>query len=157
MGNIYSYFTSESNYVTKEDLSHFFQEIDKNKDNVITKDELDKYMKKYSKDTKKWKQKYLNLLQDYEMLKQDSDAQNIEKTSRDNEHLSSISLLAVKDYVENEIMKTDANSKYIPDSIERKAYLSVYKTILEALCQLSNSTELTLLNHKLTLHLEPKL
>jgi len=156
MGNIYSYFTSESSYVTKEDLSHLFQEIDNNRDNVITKDELDKYMKKYSKDTKKWKQKYLKLLQDYEMLKQDLDAQNIENTSRDNKHLSSISLLAVKDYVENEIMKTDANSKYIPDAIERKAYLSVYKTILEALCQLSNSTELTLLNHKLTLHLEPK-
>lgn len=142
-----SYWSSE--YVSKQELIDI---IDKNKDKTISREEFNNFMR----ENQDYKKKYENLLIDYEVLKRDKTNNVVRDVVRNDEKNNSYySLENVKEYVENEIMKTEANSKYIPDVIEKKAYVSIYKAILEALCQLSNSTELTLLNHKITINLEP--
>ena len=157
MGIVYSYFTNDDK-VSKQELSKLFLEIDKNRDDVITKDELDKYISKHLdnriQDIEQCKFKYKMLEHNYKLLQEDYNRLNSEKI--DSTPKSTFSVASIKDYVESEIMTSDANSKYIPDPIERKAYISIYKTIMESLTQLSNTTELTLLNHKVTIHLEPK-
>lgn len=156
MGIVYSYFTNDDK-VSKQDLSRLFQEIDKNRDDVITKNELDKYISKHldgrMQEIEHCKYKYEMLLQDHQLLQEDYN--KLKTKSQTQLPQSTISISAVKDYVQNEIMSSDANSKYIPDPIERKAYISIYKTLLESLTQLSNSTTLNILNHKVTIHLEP--
>ena len=154
MGIVYSYFAND-----KKSDKKIFEEIDKNSDNIITRDELDKYISKHLdnriQDIEQYKFKYKMLEHNHKLLKEDY---NILKNSVFGEEVksSTFSVSLIKDYVESEIMSSEANSKYIPDPIERKAYISIYKTILESLTQLCNTTELSLLNHKVTIHIEPK-
>lgn len=126
MGIVYSYFRGD--FITRDELTDFFKEND-------------------------WEAKYKTLLFDYQCLQKDYNEHQINRT-RDIPK-SNISMMALKDYINDEILSTDANSKYIPDPIERKAYLTIYKTVLESIQQLSNSTDLNFLNHKISFHIEP--
>ena len=62
----------------------------------------------------------------------------------------------MKQELKNEIIDTDANIGWIPDAIERRAYLTMYKTVLEILEKMANTTKIELLNHILTIKIEPK-
>ena len=55
----------------------------------------------------------------------------------------------------NGLFVIDANNKYIPDVIEKKGYFTLYKTSLESLEQLCNTTSLDFMNHTITLCIEP--
>lgn len=170
MGN---YFTSQDNNleerikklqdntVTKEELSKYLSGMaDKNSDGVITRDELESYVQSQlntkkeeaEKEIEKWKQAYDNLYEKYSELQRkyhDGDKpKDIEKCY--------VSIHALEQYIESEIINSDANLKYVPDALERKAYLAVYKTVMKSLEGLCNTTTIDLMNHELTFNLKPK-
>jgi len=151
---------NRDNIVTKDELNKYFKEIsdkvDKNADGVITKKELESYVKTQGKEqeneTEKWKASYEKLHQEYIELAREHEKSLIipEKAKK-----SHVSIVNIEKYIEEEIMKTDANLKYIPDALERKAYLSVYKTLMMSLVGLCNTTNIDIMNHRLYLTLEP--
>ena len=49
----------------------------------------------------------------------------------------------------------EANLRLIPDPLEKKIYLAVYKTIMKSLEGLFNTTSIDLLNHKISFLIEP--
>ena len=108
-------------------------------------------------DVQQWKTKYSTLLSNYEALQKDYNNLLNTQSSRNLERPfnSVISLSALQQYIDDEILATSANSKFIPDALERKAYLAIYKTALETIQQFSNNTALTLLNHRISIYLEP--
>lgn len=157
MGNYLSYFQYEEhlNEIIKEKVKKYVVKELKE----LKESETNKESEKNKENIEEWKSKYLSLLSDYEILKMENKQREINTSNNTNTNtntnINSISITALKDYIENEILSTEANSKYIPDAIERRAYLTIYKTVLETFLQLSNNTNLTLLNHKIGIHLEP--
>lgn len=157
MGNLFS--SRNDNLVTKEELANLISSIDKNHDDVITKNEVKSYIDEqlYDKtqEIQEWKLKYSNLLLDYKMLLEENMIKTRDTQNEEDVQKSTISVLALQDHIQNEILDSESNIKWVPDPIERRAYLTVYKSIMEAIQQLSNTTSLTILNHKVNLHVEP--
>jgi len=147
------------NYITREELNDYFKNmtnaIDHNLDEVVTKKELEIYVQTQLINSKEeienWKKSY-ELLQDrYDKLL-DSIKDDTVISTRDIE--SSISTQALKEYIEKEILEDpDANLRLIPDPLERKIYLTVYKTIMKSLEKVCNTTSIDLLNHRLTFNI----
>ena len=146
------------NKVTKDELRVYFDQItdqvDKNTDGVITHDELESYvntqMDLSNKETEKWKNAYEKLHEEYDNL---LDTLRLEETKVLD--ISQISNQALKDYVESEVMGTDANIKLIPDPLERRVYLTVYKTIMKSLEGLFNTTSVDVINHRISFAIQP--
>lgn len=149
---------NRDNIVTKDELNHYFEilasRIDKNKDNVITHDELEIYvseqLEKSKQEIEKWKTAYKQIHNRYETLLdklRDEETRTIE--------VSQISSQALKDYIKTEIIDTDTNLRLIPDPIEKKIYLTVYKTILKSLEGVFNTTSVDLLNHRVSFAIQP--
>jgi len=186
MGNIISYFTgtnytyltndifnkldkNNDNLVTKDELEDYFKslsdKIDKNNDGVISKEELEDYLKTESDqkdiEIEKWRQLYEEERLKTELLEEENKRLRAYldfATGKDNlQNQSFISTIALKEYIKNNILKTDANLKYIPDLLEKKAYFSMYKTMLESLEQLCNTTYVNIMNHKISMIIEPDL
>lgn len=151
---------NKDNVVTKDELNKYFKEIsdkvDKNSDGVITREELESYVRNQTieqeNETEKWKAAYEKLHNEYLELAREHEKSLIAPHGVKKSH---VSISALQDHIENEIMKTDANLKYIPDALERKAYLSVYKTLMMSLVGLCNTTNIDIMNHRLSLTLEP--
>ena len=126
----------------------------KDKVDSISREELMSCFKELNKsEAEKWKKKYEKLSLEYDILKEEH--MNVEKRDVEMNKNSKISMLAINDYVEEEIMKTEANSAWVPDAIEKRVYISIYKTVMETLEQVSNTTTLNLFNHKITIYVEP--
>ena len=153
--------------VTKEELLEYFNKladkIDSNKDGIITQNELKVYVKSQmnNKDNQIIeieklyeieKLKSIKLEEEVERLKAYLDFATGEDTIRRSSFISSDCLMK---YIEDNIMKTNSNHKYIPDSLEKKAYFNLYKTSLESVKQLCNTSSLEILNHKLTFIIQP--
>ena len=146
------------NKVTKDELRLYFDQItdqvDKNTDGVITHDELENYvnaqMDLSNKETEKWKNAYEKLHEKYDNL---LDTLRLEETKVLD--ISQISTQALKDYVESEVIGTDANIKLIPDPLERRVYLTVYKTIMKSLEGLFNTTSVDIINHRISFAIQP--
>ena len=146
------------NIVTKDELNEYFKQlaskIDQNSDGVITHEELESYVEEQIKSSKdeieKWKSSYQTLHAKYEQLLdqlRDEETRTIE--------VSQISSQALKDYIKSEIINTDANLGLVPDAIEKKIYLTVYKTIMKSLEGLFNTTSIDLLNHRISFAIQP--
>lgn len=95
------------------------------------------------------RERYEELLARHRILQLEVNSGNKKKLG------SKISIDLLKEYIQTEILATSANSKYVPDPIESKVYLSVYQTFLETLLQLSNTTKIDLVNHELTFQITP--
>jgi hypothetical protein len=149
--------------ITREELNDYFKQIinamDYNLDELVTKKDLELYvytqLKNSNEEIEKWKKSY-ELLQDrYDKL-----LDTVNSNSNTNPNLesrdihSNISIQSLKDYIEKEIMEDpDTNLRLIPDPLERKIYLTVYKTIMKSLEKVCNTTSIDLLNHRLTFNL----
>ncbi len=146
------------NIVTKDELNEYFKQlaskIDQNSDGVITHEELESYVEKQIKSSKdeieKWKSSYQTLHTKYEQL---LDQLRDEETRTI--EVSQISSQALKDYIKSEIINTDANLGLVPDALEKKIYFTVYKTIMKSLEGLFNTTSIDLLNHKISFAIQP--
>jgi len=157
----------KDNLVTKDELLSYFHQltnkIDHNNDGVITQDELESYVKTQMDDKNEEIEKWKNLYQDIKMknLKLVEEVERLRAyldfaTGEDKiERRSYISSEHITNYIENNLLNTDSNLKYIPDALERKAYFNIYKTSLESLKQLCNTSCLNTINHKITLSLTP--
>jgi chromosome segregation ATPase len=149
---------NKDNIVTKDELKDYFDtlslKIDKNSDGVITKDELEAYVNRQLSQSKdeieQWKNAYNNLNEKYETL---LDQLRSEETRTI--EVSQVSSQALKDYIKSEIIDSDANLKYVPDALERKVYLTVYKTIMKSLEGLFNTTSIDFLNHRVSFAIQP--
>lgn len=148
--------TNNDNIVTKSELDHYFKmmsdKIDKNGDGVVSKTELELYVNSKlnnNSETEKWKQAYEKLYDTHvDLLDQVKGDQPIEIESN-------ISEKALKDYIKTEIIDTDANLGLIPDALEKKIYLTVYKTIAKSLESLFNNTNLDTINHRVRISINP--
>jgi len=146
------------NKVSKTELEQYFDQltnrIDKNTDGVITHDELESYVDEQLKlsnaEIDEWKTAYEKLYEEYESL-----LDEIRYGQTKVFDLSQISSHAIKDYIESELIQTDANLRLIPDPLERKVYLTVYKTIMKSMEGLFNTTSLDLLNHRISFSIQP--
>lgn len=158
---------NNDNLVTKDELLTYFtkltDKIDNNKDGIITQDELEAYVKtqmndkdkeieKYKKLYEEEKLKSIKLLEENERLKAYLDFATGEETI---ERKSYVSTKCISDYIEDNILSSEANSKYIPDSLERKTYISFYKSGLENLKQFCDTSSFGMANHKISMILEP--
>ena len=122
---------SNSSYVTKEDLDKYVNHIvDKNGDGVISRSELESYVKDQlesrDNETEKWKLAYADLKDQYDILLENSTVIKPVKSI-------GISTESLKKYIEDEIISSDGNLKLVPDALERKIYLTVYKTVMTSL------------------------
>lgn len=152
MGN---YLSSKPENILEERINKLQELIDQNNDNIVTKDELKQYVKKQinNKDeTEKWKAAYEKLHNEHiELLKEYEKTLVIPREIKK----SHVSISALQDHIQNEIISTDANLKYIPDFLERQAYLSAYKTLMMSMAGLCNTTSVDIMNHRLSFILEP--
>jgi len=165
----------KNNIVTKDELLKYFgqlsDKIDKNSDGVITQNELKSYVNQQlmvsQDEVVKWKNAYEKLYDQYEKLKTDFDnlehdyvnnnhTNIIEKENRETNGGSYISTDALKDYIQHEILDTDANLSLIPDPIERKIYLTLFKTVMKSLLEgLVRTTSVDIANHRWTSSINP--
>lgn len=144
--------------VTKEELRKYFNEltdkIDSNNDGVITQNELENYVNQQlelsKSETEQWKEAYQKLNEEYENL---LDRMREDQTKE--LEISLVSPQALKDYIESEVINTDANMRLIPDPLERRVYLTVYKTIMKSLEGLFNTTSVDVLNHRISFAIQP--
>lgn len=149
----------QQDVVTKEELQKYLANmIDKNSDGIITRDELEAYVtsqlssdQTLRKEYEELREKYIELHNEYEKLL-DSHVSVPRETNRDG---TFVSITALQDYIESEIISTDANLKYVPDAIERKLYLTTYKTVLKSLEGLVKTTSVDIMNHRLSFTLQP--
>ena len=147
MGSYLSFLYPEQ-YVTHEELATHFKQLREGVEKY--KEKSEKYKDKYED----CKDKYDRLMTDYLLLQEEFENQIVPRGIADN-NISHISLTAIKDHVDQNILATDANSKWVPDALERKAYISIYKSVLESILQLSNTSSLTSMNHKITMNIQP--
>ena len=153
---------NRNNIVTKDELKDYFEKIsnkiDSNSDGVITRDELETYVKEQIKssqaETERWKQAYEQLHKKYEEIL-DHPINNIDSIDITDRPINTISSKALKEYIRNEILNTDANIGVIPDALEKRVYLVVYKTIMKSLEGLVNTTSIDLLNHRISFAIHP--
>jgi hypothetical protein len=158
MGNIYSQIFGyseqinqrEDNIVTKDELEKYISQlsykIDKNSDEIVVQN---KQLVESREEAKKWKNAYITLHTNYEKLLDDVRSRSLIMEP------SNISSEAIKDYIKTEIIDTDANIGLIPDILEKKIYLTVCKTIMKSLESMSNTTSINLLNHKISFYIRP--
>lgn len=154
---------NNDNLVTKDELDQYFKslsnKIDHNNDGLISKEELEQYVDSKDKDVEKWKSMYEQELLKAEILQEEVDRLktylNFATGLDEIERHSFISSKCISDYIEENIVNTDANLKYLPDAVERKVYYTLYKTSLESLEQMCNTTTLSVMNHKIKLSIEP--
>ena len=144
---------NKDNIVTKDEMETYFNslttKIDKNSDGKVTKDEL----KSYIGNNLMWKEEYNNLLEKYTDLL--DNIGNDGNDGNDGKTRNIISTKALKQYINKEIIESDANLKLVPDAIERKLYLPIYKTIMESLKGLCNTTTIELMNHEIKISIHP--
>lgn len=150
-----------NNIVTKDELSSYFMKLmDNNNDGIITHSELESYVQnqinKQNNETEKWKLEYEKLREKYEILLDNISHSSNHQVNNNESRVNDVSTQALVDYIESEIMNTDANLRFVPDPIERRIYLTVYKTIMKSLEGLFNTTSIDLLNHRITLNIQPK-
>lgn len=150
---------NNDNVVTKDELFSYFDElgemIDLNNNNQIDMNEIKQYIndqiKSQIEETEQWKEAYEILHDKYEDL--------LETVITDHQpelRESNISPKALKQYIENEILNdADANMRLVPDKLERKIYLTVYKTIMKSLQGIFNTTSVDLLNHRVSFVIQP--
>jgi len=156
---------NDDDLVTKEELRAYFEKladkIDKNNDGIITNDELEQYVNNKlsdrEKEVEKYKTMYDELLYNFQLLeeKYKSLKANRNVKGKETERLSFVSTKALQEYIQKELIESDANITWIPDAVEKKAYLGIYKTAMEAVEKLANTTSIEILNHKLSFHIEP--
>lgn len=157
---------NKDNVVTKQELESYFNflsdKIDNNNDGIISKSELKSYVSSQIGNKDAEIEKYKKMYEE-EKLKTEIYQEEIDRlktylnfaTGEDSvERQSYISNLAIKDYIQTNHIETDSNIKFLPDAIERKILFSSYKTSLESLEQLCNTTTLELMNHKIKLSIE---
>ncbi len=152
---------NKDNQVTKEEfeeyLSSLSDRVDRNSDGIISKTEIEFYVSEQLQlsleETKKWKNAYEKLQEDYDKL--EDKLRSVQNGKPNEIKISKISTQALKDYIEEEIIRSDSNLKYVPDPIERKVYLTIYKTIMKTLERLFRSTSIDLINHKISFSIEP--
>lgn len=149
---------NKDNYVTKVELQEYFDllssKIDQNNDGVVSKTELEGYveskLKMSDKELEKWKHSYQVLFEEYETLKE-----NLQMEEGRVLEVSNISNRVLKDYIQNEIIDTESNIKMLPDVIERRLYLKLYKTMLKSIEKLSEKTAFDILGHRISFAIQP--
>ena len=146
MGSYLSFLYPEQ-YVTHEELAIHFKQLREGVEKY--KEKSEKYKDKYED----CKDKYDRLMTDYLLLQEEFENRVVPREVGISNN--SISLTAIKDHVDQNILATDANSKWVPDALERKAYITIYKSVLESILQLSNTSSFTTLNHKITMNIQP--
>ncbi len=150
---------NNDNIVTKDELAEYFNQltdkIDTNNNNKIDQDEIrdyiDQQLKNQTDETDKWKQAYENLHDKYEIL-----LDNIIRDTPTENNESHISSKALQEYIQTEIIEdAEANLRLVPDKLERKIYLTVYKTIMKSVEGIFNTTSVDVLNHRVTFNIQP--
>jgi len=148
--------------VTKEELNSYFDiltnKIDNNDDGKISQSELEQYVQSQlnqsNQEVEKWKQAYELLHEKYEALEDRIRSEQAQEVK-----ISQISNQALKDYIKSEIIETDANLKLIPDAAEKRIYLTLLKTIMKSLEGplegLFNTTSVDVLNHRISIAINP--
>jgi len=63
---------------------------------------------------------------------------------------------AIEAFVMAQLKNADINISYLPDSIEKQIYINLIKIIIGNLHQITDSVRIELLNHVITLKIEPK-
>ncbi len=147
---------NKDNQVTKEELVTYFAKlsdrIDQNNDGVISQKELDAYLSNQKEEIEHWKSQYDQINEKYEALLSHVQNSVIENNSS---NISMISDNSLKEYIKNEIMDSRSNIKLIPDSIEKRAYLSVYRAMMRSIEAMCQTTTIDLLNHRITFKIVP--
>ena len=150
---------NKDNIVTKDEFTQYINtlsnKIDTNNNNQIDHDEIREYinsqLEKTIDETEKWKQAYENLHDKYEIL-----LDNIISDNPPEINESNISTKALKEYIQKEIIEdAEANLRLIPDKLERKIYLTVYKTIMKSVEGIFNTASVDVLNHRVTFNIQP--
>jgi len=62
---------------------------------------------------------------------------------------------AIDSFIETLLRDKKVNCKYLPDFLERDIYRNLIRLIIGNLSEIIRSVRLTILNHVITLHIEP--
>jgi chromosome segregation ATPase len=148
---------NKDNVVTQEEFRAYLiclaEKVDQNRDGIVSQHELKQYLDNQlaekDKEIEKWKQAFEQLHEEYE-----TKLDNLVKGDtiiQDNR----ISIPSLKTYIKDEIINTNANLKYIPDALEKKIYLSVYTTVMKSIERLCQTTSIDMMNHRITFNIQP--
>lgn len=148
----------KDNFVTKAELKMYFEQlsskIDANSDGIVSKEELEDYVENKlelsKEEVERWKNSYQVLFEEHEKLKESL----LFEQGRVLE-VSNISNQVLKKYIQEEIIETDGNIKMLPDMIERRLYLKLYRTMLKSIEKLSEKTSFDILGHKVSFAIQP--
>jgi len=167
-----------------EEIRHLrsqVEELDKNKDGLISKEEFKEWSQQQSMNQQSNLESFRNKLQlEYESkyaaqlseLEKENESlkainANLEMKlnqmhdvplNNDNENgngrpLGEISKEKLNKTVER-LIKSETNIKWLPDFVERQIYRNIFNILLGALDELVSSTSLEILGHTLTMNLE---
>lgn len=64
---------------------------------------------------------------------------------------------AIEAFVMAQLKDADVNMTYLPDGIEKQIYINLIKIIIGNLHQITDSVRIEILNHVITLKIEPKI
>lgn len=135
--------------------------MDKNKDGTITHQELEEYVKntltleqaKYEQQLRKETEEKNYWKEAYETLRLSQTINNKDE-NRIKQKENIVSTEALRDYIENTVMVNN-NMKYVPDAIEKRIYLSIYKNVLTSVQSLFDTAGIEALNHRITFNIVP--
>ena len=149
---------NQDQYVTKAEMEQYFKsltdKLDQDKDGIVSKEELEDYVKEQisitQEEVEKWRSAYNTIFKEYEDLKESLRVEEGRVLE-----VSNISTRILKDYIQREIIEDKSNIRMLPDPIERRLYLKIYKTILKSLEKISDKTALDILGHRISFAIQP--
>ena len=183
MGNIINNLTRDDSLLDyaelRQELSDLYTKVDRNNDNIVTKDEMDEWSIKY-KDALAKNKKKIKIIQNQfkerlaaketeindlhselkteqhnnAQLKQQLDTllEHIDTGNIDPDELESvISSAKINHYVDEILANEGINIKGFPDAIEKAIYKNVFKIILLVLAKLTEKVDVDILGHNLRL------
>jgi len=181
MGNILSGSSNQEGKIEKlQDRIIELEKLDKNKDGLVSKDELQIWMfqqnqellqfqkalavefeEKYGKqmsELKKQNESLKKINQDLERKLKEFHEVQLEShdTIKNLKPLGQISKDRINQSVERMINNSGVNISYIPDFVERQIYRNVFGILISLVDELSSQTSLEVLGHYLTFNLEAK-
>lgn len=169
------------NYFSQQEhrLQRLEQAIDSNGDGIVTKTELQGYLKNRDSElamlqTEKavLQKQILKMEELHEIALENSEKETVKwhnayvslqekfiklEAEKNTNKPSVICNGAVDDFVDELLKDPNINIYLLPDSIERKVYSNTLKIILSTLQKMFNNTNLDIIGHQLKLSLQPTL
>ena len=159
------------------------ENLDKDQDGIVTRSELDNWLKEQSADLKTFKEQLIQM-KDRECQSQISEyqkqidslksinvqleAQLVEALSQPKESSNSANIRPetkvfgeaskshINEIINNLLTNENVNVKYLPDFVEKQLYRNMFSILLGLLDELIKTTNIELLGHEITMSLAPK-